>query len=169
MAKPEDYVHDPERHHRKHGGTKRVYRYGFVKLGGRVLKKAKALGVKRIKLKEMRHSFACNCLLKGYGVEKIARWLGHKDPRMVRQHYAHLLDYDDDTGLKFLDDGVRQQKPDLLALRARNFTSGLCVIPDRIWGSKWGSSGFSAAVSTTPENKYPRLSPGVFIGDLDGT
>jgi integrase len=37
-------------------------------------------------------------------VEKVARWLGHKDPRMVRQHYAHLLDYDDDTGLQFMDD-----------------------------------------------------------------
>jgi integrase len=105
-ARPEDYVLDPERHHRKRGGTKRVYRYDCVKLWGRVLKRAMALGAKRIEFKEMRHSFACNCLLKGHGVEKVARWLGHKDPRMVRQHYAHLLDYDDDTGLRFLDDGI---------------------------------------------------------------
>jgi integrase len=103
-AKPEDYVLDAERHHKKRGGTKRVYRYDPVKVWARVLKAAMAKGNPRIEFKEMRHSFACNCLLLGHNVEKVARWLGHKDPRMVRQHYAFLLDYDDDTGLKFLED-----------------------------------------------------------------
>lgn len=103
-AQQEDYVLDAERHHEKRGGTKRVYRYDPVKVWARVLKAAKALGNPRIEFKEMRHSFACNCLLAGHSVEKIARWLGHKDPRMVRQHYAFLLDYDEDTCLKFLSD-----------------------------------------------------------------
>jgi integrase len=103
-AKPEDYVLDAERHHQKRGGTKRVYRYDPVKVWARVLKAAMAKGNPRIEFKEMRHSFACNCLLLGHNVEKVARWLGHKDPRMVRQHYAFLLDYDDDTGLRFLEE-----------------------------------------------------------------
>ena len=103
-AKPEDYVLDPERHHLKRGGTQRVYRYDCVKLWGRVLKQAMILGARRIKFHEMRHSFACGCLIKGQGIERVARWLGHKDTRMVRQHYAHLLDYDDDPGLQFLED-----------------------------------------------------------------
>ena len=105
-ALPEDYVLDAERHHEKRGGTKRVYRYDPVKVWSRVLKAAMARGNPKIEFKEMRHSFACNCLLGGHSVEKVARWLGHKDPRMVRQHYAFLLDYDDDTGLKFLGDDV---------------------------------------------------------------
>jgi integrase len=103
-AKPGDYVLDAERHHQKRGGTKRVYRYDPVKVWLRVLKAAMAAGNPQIEFKEMRHSFACNCLGRGHNVEKVARWLGHKDPRMVRQHYAFLLDYDDDTGLKFLSD-----------------------------------------------------------------
>lgn len=103
-AKPGDYVLDAERHHQKRGGTKRVYRYDPVKVWLRVLKAAMAAGNPFIEFKEMRHSFACNCLERGHSVEKVARWLGHKDPRMVRQHYAFLLDYDDDTGLQFLGD-----------------------------------------------------------------
>jgi integrase len=103
-SKPDDYILDPERHHRKRGGTKRVYRYDCVKIWKRVLKAAMTLGNPAIEFKEMRHTFACNCLRNGHPVERVARWLGHKDPRMVRQHYAFLLDYDDDTGLKFIDD-----------------------------------------------------------------
>lgn len=104
-AKPHDYVLDAQRHCNQEGrtGTKRVYRYDPVKIWQRVLVAVKAKGNPHIAFKEMRHSFACNCLLKGHSVEKVARWLGHKDPRMVRQHYAFLLDYDDDTGLQFLD------------------------------------------------------------------
>lgn len=104
QARPADYVLDAERHHRKRGGTKRVYRYDPVKVWRRVLKAAVARGNPDIEFKEMRHSFACNCLLKGHSVERVARWLGHKDPRMVRQHYAFLLDYEEDTGLRFLEE-----------------------------------------------------------------
>ncbi len=103
-AKPTDYVLDAERHHRKRVGTKRVYRYDPVKVWLRVRAAAMAKGNPSIEFKEMRHSFACNCLQLWQSVERVARWLGHKDPRMVRQHYAFLLDYDDDTGLKFLAD-----------------------------------------------------------------
>lgn len=104
-AGPDDYVLDAERHHQKRGGTKRVYRYDPVKVWQRVLKAAMAKGNPHIEFKEMRHSFACNCLMKGHSVERVARWLGHKDPRMVRQHYAFLLDYEEDTGLEFLSEG----------------------------------------------------------------
>jgi integrase len=103
-AKPDHYVLDAQLHRGKRGGTKRVYRYDPVKVWERVRKAAMARGNPHIEFKEMRHSFACNCLLMGHNVEKVARWLGHKDPRMVRQHYAFLLDYDDDTGLRFLDE-----------------------------------------------------------------
>lgn len=103
-AKPEDYVLDAQLHRAKRGGTKRVYRYDPVKVWRRIIKAAMAKGNPYIEFKEMRHSFACNCLVRGKNVEKVARWLGHKDPRMVRQHYAHLLDYDDDTGLQFLEE-----------------------------------------------------------------
>jgi len=97
------FVLEPERTGMpKRGGRKRVYRHDCVKLWRRVLKGAQALGAPYIEFKEMRHSFACNCLLKGQGVEKVARWLGHRDTRMLRQHYAHLLDFDDDPGLAFL-------------------------------------------------------------------
>jgi len=41
----------------------------------------------------------------------VARWLGHKDPRMVRQHYAFLLDYDDDTGLRSSTTSDHQYQP----------------------------------------------------------
>lgn len=103
-AKPTDYVLDPQSHRPKRGGTKRVYRYDPFRVWLRVRKAAMAKGNPHIEFMEMRHSFACNCLLKGHSVEKVARWLGHKDPRMVRQHYAFLLDYDDDTELRFLDE-----------------------------------------------------------------
>lgn len=101
-AKPDDYVLDPQLHRLKRGGTKRVYRYDPVKVWRRVLKAAMARGNPYIEFKEMRNSFACNCLKRGHNVERVARWLGHKDPRMVRQHYAFLLDYDEDTGLEFM-------------------------------------------------------------------
>ena len=61
------------------------------------------VGCPFIEFEEMRHGFACNCLLRNHSVEKVARWLGHKDPRMVRRHYALLLDDDDDTEWNFLD------------------------------------------------------------------
>jgi integrase len=102
-AKPTDYILAPARLCQKRGGTKRVYRYDCVKLWCRVRNQVIAQGGAYIEFKELRHSYACNCLQNGHSVEKVARWLGHKDPRMVRQHYAHLLDYDDDTELKFLD------------------------------------------------------------------
>ncbi len=97
------FVLEPERKGMpKRGGRKRVYRHDCVKLWRRVLKAAQALGAPYIEFKEMRHSFACACLTKGQSIERVARWLGHRDTRMVRLHYARHLDYDEDPGLAFL-------------------------------------------------------------------
>ncbi len=103
-VKPEAYILQPELQREKRGGTKPVYRYDCVRLWRRVLKAAMAKGDPYMEFREMRHSLACNCLQGGHSVERVARWLSHKDPRMVRRHYAFLLDYDEDTELKFLTD-----------------------------------------------------------------
>ena len=90
----------------KHGGTKRVYRYDTARVWSRVLKEAMKQGVKRITYHEMRSTFASLCLQAGESAERVARWLGHKDTRMLRDHYAHLIEYDQSPGLSFLPDSV---------------------------------------------------------------
>jgi len=44
----------------------------------------------------MRHTFASNLLIAGVSDVKVARWLGHRDTRMLHKHYGHLLSYDAD-------------------------------------------------------------------------
>ncbi len=45
---------------------------------------------------QLRHSFASNLLIAGVSDVKVARWLGHRDTRMLHKHYGHLLSYDAD-------------------------------------------------------------------------
>jgi len=53
-------------------------------------------GGQAITMYGMRHSFASNLLIAGVSDVKVARWLGHRDTRMLHKHYGHLLSYDAD-------------------------------------------------------------------------
>lgn len=52
----------------------------------RVITKA---GVKRIRLHDLRHTFASHCIMRGVPVEVLREWLGHVDIQMTMR-YAHL-------------------------------------------------------------------------------
>ncbi len=49
----------------------------------------KAAGVKRIRLHDLRHSFASQLVIAGTSLFKVQALLGHQDPKMT-QRYAHL-------------------------------------------------------------------------------
>jgi integrase len=66
-------------------------RYDPRKLFLRVVAAATKRGVHRITLREMRHSFACTCLLQHQPADIVARMLGHRNSEMVFRHYAALL------------------------------------------------------------------------------
>jgi integrase len=93
--KASGYVLESNRNAVKRGGTKRVYRYDPDRVWDRIRTKAVAAGAKYIRLHDMRHSYASILLDQGFSAEKVARWLGHSDTRMVFKVYGHLLAYDD--------------------------------------------------------------------------
>lgn len=98
-----EFVLQPQRDWlKKRGGTKRVYRYDPLKVWLRVRKGAMERGAKHITFHEMRSTFASLCLQAGRSAEEVARWLGHRDTRMVREHYAHLIEFDEAPDLSFL-------------------------------------------------------------------
>lgn len=98
-----EFVLQPQRDWlKKRGGSKRVYRYDTQKVWQRVRKGAQERGAKRITYHEMRATFASLCLQCGRSAEEVARWLGHRDTRMVREHYAHLIEFDQAPDLAFL-------------------------------------------------------------------
>lgn len=98
-----EFVLQPQRNlFKKRGGTKRVYRYDPLKVWLRVRKGAMERGAKQITFHEMRSTFASLCLQAGRSAEEVARWLGHRDTRMVREHYAHLIEFDQAPDLSFL-------------------------------------------------------------------
>lgn len=98
-----EFVLQPQRDWlKKRGGTKRVYRYDPLKVWLRVRRGALERGAKHITFHEMRSTFASLCLQAGRSAEEVARWLGHRDTRMVREHYAHLIEFDQAPDLTFL-------------------------------------------------------------------
>lgn len=98
-----EFVLQPQRDWlKKRGGTKRVYRYDPHKVWLRVRKGVMERGAKHITFHEMRSTFASLCLQAGRSAEEVARWLGHRDTRMVREHYAHLIEFDQAPDLTFL-------------------------------------------------------------------
>lgn len=90
------YLLQPERHRAKRGGGIRSYRYDPVKVWKRLSDAGEAAGVPRIRFHDMRHTFASLLLNEGVSAEKVAKWMGHRDTRMVFDIYGHLLVYDDD-------------------------------------------------------------------------
>ncbi len=107
--KASGYVLVEERRVAKRGGTKRVYRYDPDRVWDRIRSKCIAAGAKRIRFHDMRHSYASILLDQGFSAEKVARWLGHSDTRMVFGVYGHLLAYDEQIeGVKF----TRSAQPD---------------------------------------------------------
>ena len=52
----------------------------------RVIRRA---GVKRIRLHDLRHTFASHCVMRGVPLQVVQEWLGHSDIR-VTMRYAHL-------------------------------------------------------------------------------
>jgi len=96
---PTDYVLASERVQRKPRKLRnpigpRTYRFDPAKAWIRVRDAAIAQGAPFIEFMEMRHSFACACLLAGNSEEEVAAYLGHATTAMIRRHYAHRLHYD---------------------------------------------------------------------------
>jgi len=88
---------EPNRKGRPRGGGHGLaYRYDPRTVWARVSSEILAAGGRRITMYGMRHTFASNLLIAGVTELKVARWLGHSDPRMVNNVYGHLLSYDAD-------------------------------------------------------------------------
>lgn len=81
------------------------YRYDPRGLWDRLIKRMVAAGGKRIRPNDMRHSFASNMLNSGESSDKVAKWLGHADTRMVHKFYGHLLSYDEGIDRPWIHEG----------------------------------------------------------------
>lgn len=61
-----------------------------------------AAGVRRIRIHDLRHSFASQLVMAGESLYKVQRLLGHSDPKMT-QRYAHLRPEDLGASVSVLD------------------------------------------------------------------
>jgi integrase len=61
-----------------------------------------ASGVRRIRIHDLRHSFASQLVIAGESLYRVQRLLGHSDPKMT-QRYAHLRPQDLGTSVSLLD------------------------------------------------------------------
>lgn len=85
---------EPRKRGRPRGGQGWIYRYDPKALWKRLMEAVVAEGGTAITMYGMRHSFASNLLIRNVSDVKVARWMGHRDTRMVHMHYGHLLSYD---------------------------------------------------------------------------
>ena len=70
---------------RNHSGRARSYSKSFQMARGEA-------GLPRMVRYTMRHYFASMCIMSGTPLLTVARWMGHKNTKMVEETYGHLLD-----------------------------------------------------------------------------
>ena len=68
----------------------------------RLLRVATTRGVRRLRLHDLRHSFASHALEAGKSIRWVSEVLGHANPELTLRVYAHVL-RDEEEDLSFLD------------------------------------------------------------------
>lgn len=63
-----------------------------------------AAGVPGARYHQLRHTFASTLLSRGVSVKAVSSWLGHANPAVTLQVYAHLMPDDPDVARRVLDD-----------------------------------------------------------------
>lgn len=63
-----------------------------------------AAGVPGARYHQLRHTFASTLLSRGVSVKAVSTWLGHANPAVTLQVYAHLMPDDPDVARRVLDD-----------------------------------------------------------------
>lgn len=63
----------------------------------------KASGVRKIRLHDLRHSFATNAIANGCNIVAVSKYLGHSDINITLRTYAHLLEKTDDEMVGIMD------------------------------------------------------------------
>lgn len=63
-----------------------------------------AAGVPGTRYHQLRHTFASTLLSRGVSVKAVASWLGHANPAVTLQVYAHLMPEDPEVARRVLDD-----------------------------------------------------------------
>ncbi|WP_078963322.1 tyrosine-type recombinase/integrase [Streptomyces durhamensis] len=92
-------------------GRTNILMYSLVDRLWRIAKKAAGIS-RRITTHWHRHFFASAGLSKGVPVTDMAEWLGHRDPRITHQTYAHVMP-DAPERLRSLMDAVFTMQTDL--------------------------------------------------------
>ena len=75
------------------------------RLWERVRRRAKAAGIRPLKLHSTRHTFATHALRAGKSIRWVAAQLGHADPALTLRVYAHAL-REEESDLGFADFGT---------------------------------------------------------------
>jgi len=98
----------------------------------RLRRRAKAAGVRPLRLHDARHSFASLALASGKSIRWVAAQLGHANPELTLRVYAHAL-REEEADLSFLDfaGGTRRHPRGTERMRAIGTTKPLRVTPRR--------------------------------------
>ena len=64
-------------------------------------------GVKRIKVHDLRHSFASNMICSGANIVAVSRYLGHSNINMTLKVYTHLIENADTQMVGMIDDMMK--------------------------------------------------------------
>lgn len=65
-------------------------------------------GVKRIKIHDLRHSFASNMICSGANIVAVSRYLGHSSINMTLKVYTHLIENADAQMVGMIDDMMKK-------------------------------------------------------------
>ncbi|TVR39624.1 MAG: hypothetical protein EA402_14505 [Planctomycetota bacterium] len=82
----------------------RHYPYWPDKAWRRLREGVVAKGGKRVRLHDLRHSYASLLLNRNVRAEKVAAWMGHRDTSMIFERYGHLLTYDAEVNALTFDE-----------------------------------------------------------------
>ena len=64
----------------------------------------KASGVKKIRIHDLRHSFATNAIAAGVNIVALSKYLGHSTIQQTLETYVHALEKTDDELLKLMNE-----------------------------------------------------------------
>lgn len=67
-------------------------------------KAIKKAGVKRIRIHDLRHSFATNMIGSGANIVAVSKYLGHATVKQTLETYTHLLEKADDQMIQMIND-----------------------------------------------------------------